>query len=297
LNDPLTKVYYRYLIPDPSSGRHIVAPYVSYSLIRHAPQISATYGKGYAIHTRPLRATAVDYLTPVITPEQLVLLDINAPFADAVNHIVSEYFPLDLAAAVRQYQYYKETHYAIQRSIKNLQEKEMRYIERAVGVLSDLENANVLGRLLAHNPIIQDQLLSMDPADPYNYQAMARYAPLAGSFQGDITQSALDTNINKHATIHYGQKRTGYAITPRRGRADRRRIETATERKRREEEEFFDSKFEEVENRLRDRLHTNPKHHHTNLRCHAHANHRCHKCKQLGHIRATCPRRSKPSRK
>jgi hypothetical protein len=69
--------------------------------------------------------TAVDYLTPVITPEQLVLLDPTAPFSDAVNHIINEYFPLDLAAAVRQYQYYKETAYAIQRSIKHLQEKEM----------------------------------------------------------------------------------------------------------------------------------------------------------------------------
>ena len=51
-------------------------------------------------------------------------------------------------------------------------------------VLSGLENANVLGRLLAHEDIISADLLAQ------NAQVYTHYAHLARSFQGDITQSA-----------------------------------------------------------------------------------------------------------
>ena len=160
LNDPLSKNYYRFLIPDPSTKRLIVTPFISYNFGRHdAPSISGTYGSGYPIQTRPLTPTPTDYVSPTITPEQLRLLDAKEPFADAVNHVINEYFPLNLSAAVRQYQYYRETEYAVQRTIRTLQDKEMRYVEKAVGVLSELENANVLGRLLAHSQEITDRLL------------------------------------------------------------------------------------------------------------------------------------------
>ena len=82
--------------------------------------------------------TPTDYINPIIIPEQLRLLDTRELFADVINHIVNTYFPLDLSTAVCQYQYFRETEYAIQCTIRNLQDKEMRYVEKAVGVLSDV---------------------------------------------------------------------------------------------------------------------------------------------------------------
>ena len=59
-------------------------------------------------------------------------------------------------------------------------------------VLSGLENANILGCLLAHADIISADLLAKDA------QVYTHYTRLARSFQGDITQSALDVHINIH---------------------------------------------------------------------------------------------------
>ena len=199
LNDPLSKNYYRFLIPNPSTKRLIVAPFISYNFGCHdALSISGTYGSGYPIQTYPLTPTPTVYVSPAITPEQLHLLDTKEPFADAVNHIINEYFPLNLSAAVRQYQYYRETEYAIQCTIRTLQDKEMRYIEKAIGVLSELENANVLGCLLAHSQEITDCLLKTcerDMLGPHN-NPLTPFLTLATLFRGKITQSALDVRPN-----------------------------------------------------------------------------------------------------
>ncbi|KAI0270148.1 hypothetical protein BGY98DRAFT_1100881 [Russula aff. rugulosa BPL654] len=72
-------------------------PYLSYSINRSKPEVS------------------------VVTVDQQRLLDPEAPFADAVNQHNHSLRP---CAAVRQYQYYRETQYAIQASIKSLREKE-----------------------------------------------------------------------------------------------------------------------------------------------------------------------------
>jgi hypothetical protein len=45
----------------------------------------------------------VDCLCRLLTPEQLILLDTQAPFAFAITKIVDNYFPPDLAAGVCQY--------------------------------------------------------------------------------------------------------------------------------------------------------------------------------------------------
>ena len=200
LNDPLSKNYYRFLIPDPSTKHLIVAPFISYNFRRrNAPSISGIYGSGYPIQTRPLMPTPTDYVSPTITPEQLRLLNTKEPFADAVNHIINKYFPLNLSAAVRQYQYYRKTEYAVQRTICTLQDKEMRYVEKAVGVLSELKNTNVLGRLLTHSQEITDHLLKTcerDMLGPHN-NPLAPFLTLTTSFRGQITQSALDVRPNK----------------------------------------------------------------------------------------------------
>jgi len=132
----------------------------------------------------------VDRLCPPLTPEQLQLLNIQAPFASTITKIVNNYFPPDLTTGVHQYQFYKDTQYALQASIKSLQDKELQYLEGAMEVLSGLENANVLGWLLAHEDIISTDLLAK------NAQVYTHYAHLACSFQGDITQSAQDVHIN-----------------------------------------------------------------------------------------------------
>ena len=58
-------------------------------------------------------------------------------------------------------------------------------------VLSELENANVLGRLLAHT----DQLAEALAPNP---DANAQYIKAIKGFAGDITKSALDPCINHY---------------------------------------------------------------------------------------------------
>jgi hypothetical protein len=102
----------------------------------------------------------MDRLCLLLTPEQLQLLDSQAPFAFAVTKVIDNYFPPDLAMGVCQYQFYKDTQYALQASVKSLEDKAQCFLEGAMKVLSGLENANVLGRLLAHPDIISANLLA-----------------------------------------------------------------------------------------------------------------------------------------
>ncbi|HSY76417.1 MAG TPA: hypothetical protein VK890_06150, partial [Bacteroidia bacterium] len=273
LNTYGTTHYYRFLIPDPTTRRNVVAPYLSYSINRSKPEVSGTYGEGYPIYTRPLTAANVDYICPVVTVDQQRLLDPEAPFADAVNHVINNHFPYDLAAAVRQYQYYRETQYAIQASIKSLREKEMCYMEQAIGTLSELENANILGRLLAHDGDVVQYL--MENGNPRSYLA---YAGLSNSFKGSVTRSAPDTRVLQRSP------------TPR------RIISLPLDANKRLKEEKEDKKdLDELEQTLRDHLHTRDakthKHVPTNVPLHIHTRKRCHRCNQWGHIRATCPDR------
>ena len=60
-----------------------------------------------------------------------------------------------------------------------------------MGVLSELENANILGRLLAHT----DQLAEALAPNP---DANAQYIKVIKGFTGNITESALDQCINHY---------------------------------------------------------------------------------------------------
>ena len=192
-NLPGTKNYFHILIADPFSGQQVVAPYVSFATNQSHPTISETYSKGHPIRTRPLTAASVDYATPTITVEQQELFYTKAPFTTTIDHIVEQFCPLDLAAAICQYQYYKDTQYAIWVSIKQLQEKEMRYVKRAVKILSDLENANAVGRILAHEHDINQYALDhLTPA------ALVTYYKISQTFKGPIAHSATDTRICTH---------------------------------------------------------------------------------------------------
>ena len=244
LNDPFTKNYYRFLIPDLSTKCLIVAPFITHSFTdRGVPMISGTYGQGFPIHTRPLTPTPTDYINPIITPEQLCLLDTCEPFADAINHVVNTYFPLDLSATIRQYQYFHETEYAIQCTIHNLQDKKMCYVEKAVGVLSDLKSANVLRCLLTHSPEIEDHLFDAYKHDKplQEHNPITPFLTLAESFKGTITQSTLNVHPNKYVGKH----------------ADR--LPLWDEENDNAEDTFIACKIKGMEDQLCTRLHT-PKH-------------------------------------
>jgi hypothetical protein len=103
LNDPLTTSYYRVLIPNLTTNRLIVAPFISYAIQHSKAEVQATYGKGYPIHNCVLQPLPMDYLCLPLTPNQLAILDSRAPFAEAVNKAINQQFPLHISAAIKQY--------------------------------------------------------------------------------------------------------------------------------------------------------------------------------------------------
>src|SRR5712692_2126388 len=139
--------YYRFLIPDPATNRMIVAPFINYHMHPSKPQVSTTYGLGLPIWAREFRAAPVAYPTPSLTPNQITLLDPKQPFAPALDKVIQEHLPYNLVAAINQYCYYKDLQYKAQGKNQEFCDKGIKYLECAMEVLSDLENANVLGRI------------------------------------------------------------------------------------------------------------------------------------------------------
>jgi len=128
----------------------IIAPWIKYDLTIVQPEIAGTFGKNYPITLQGLRPTPVDYICPTLTPSQLEVLDSKAQCGEVIDWILTKHCPKDLLAGVLTYRHYQEAQYATQRQINTLQERHMYYLERRMEVLSVLENANVLGRILAH---------------------------------------------------------------------------------------------------------------------------------------------------
>ena len=183
----------------------------------------------------------------------------------------------------------------------------MRYVEKAVGVLSELKNANVLGRLLAHSQEITDHLLKTcehDMLGPHN-NPLAPFLTLTASFRGQITQSALDVCPNK---FRQGKDLIrGMSSKERNLQQDDDDDDDSEDGDARNLCNFINCKIEGMEDHLRDRLHA-PKR--TKAAFHVkpmHAYRRipgktirvikvCYKCRKLGHIWAFCPQLS-PARK
>ena len=65
----------------------------------------------------------------------------------------------------------------------------MQYLEKAMEVLSGLENANVVGRIMAHNDVMMEELANMPGAVPH-------YLEIVRKFEGEVAKSAADPNIN-----------------------------------------------------------------------------------------------------
>ena len=108
-----------------------------------------------------------------------------------MSKVVNEYFLYDLLAAVQQYQFYKSTQYALQRTIQTARAKELRYFKKALEVLSEMENANVLGHPLAHMDVLS-MALAPKPDAHFTYIKAIR------GLDGDITETALDPCVNRH---------------------------------------------------------------------------------------------------
>jgi hypothetical protein len=126
-------------------------------------------------------------------PDQLAILDSRAPFAEAVNKIINQNFPLHISAAIKQYQHLQEEKYSTQQHIRRLQEREYKYLEKAMCVLSELENANILGRIVAHDDDILDCLAA-------DHHAAGQFLKIARLFEGTIPQSAIDARANPFRT-------------------------------------------------------------------------------------------------
>ena len=193
LNSPETTHFYRFIIPHLDNSAPIVAPFLQYHIALEGSEVFGTFGQGYIVHKRALRPTPVEYDPPPLTPEQLCIFDASEPFAYAVSKVVDKYFPYNLLATVWQYQFYKSTQYALQRTIQTTRAKELKYSKKALEVLLEMENANVLGHLLTHMDILS-MALSPKPDAHFAYIKAIR------GFDGDITETVLDPRVNHHCS-------------------------------------------------------------------------------------------------
>jgi hypothetical protein len=115
VNDPLTSDHHKIVIPDPTTTvrRLLIAPYVTYAIQATNAEVSATYGKGYPIHTRTLSPTPVSYFCPPSTHSETSLL-LESPYAEVISKVVDQRFPIALSAGLKQYQHHKRKQYDAQ---------------------------------------------------------------------------------------------------------------------------------------------------------------------------------------
>ena len=175
--------------------------------------------------------------------------------------MVDEYFPYDLLATVWQYQFYKSTQYALQPTIQTARAKELKYSKKALEVLSEMENANVLGRLLAHMDILS-MALAPKPDAHFAYIKAIR------GFDGDITETVLDPHVNRHRSA---VKEQGEPIP-----------DSVFDKQCAKQQRIIDEREDAFERRKRQR------------QAHAavfplHARKQCFRCGHFGHIRLFCP--------
>ena len=196
--------YFHLLIPDPTMPcEQIVTPWIKYDLMIAQPKIAGTFGKNYPITLQGLRPTPVDYICPMLTPSQLEVLDSKVQCGEVINWILAEHCPKDLLAGVLTYRHYQEAQYATQRQINALQERHMYYLERRMEALSALENANILGRILAH----------MEDFKGYP-KAYTTFFRAVTPFHGHITYSGNNTAIDCYMSGAIALSPPASACTP-----------------------------------------------------------------------------------
>jgi hypothetical protein len=193
VNDPLTSDHHKIVIPDPTTTVRclLIAPYVTYAIQPTNAEVSATYGKGYPIHTRTLSPMPVSYFCPPSTHSETSLL-LESPYAEVISKVMDQRFPIALSAGLKQYQHFKQKQYdaqakarALRECLTRLQNRENNALEAAVGVLSEMENANFMGRLFC----VEDEVLHQLAHHPIHADHFIR---VGLAFAGTITQSPLN---------------------------------------------------------------------------------------------------------
>ena len=169
---------------------------------------------------------------------------------------------------VLTYHHYQEAQYATQRQINALQERHMYYLERRMEALSALENANVLGRILAH----------VEDFKGYP-EAYATFFHAIAPFHSHITYSSTNTAINHYMSRAITLGLPASACTPTHTPVCMPRIPSITNA----------DQIRILHDHVCDiRKYQNRKP--TPAGLHSNKNKRCHKCHQLGHIHHKCPR-------
>jgi hypothetical protein len=196
--------------------------------------------------------------------EQIALFDTTAPHAHALTQIVDAHFPTVLSAAYRRYQYFKEEQYAAQTKARQLREREERYLEKAVCVLSELENANFLGRLIPY----EDEILH---ALTHDQLSASHFFRLLKSYAGTVAISAIDPTPDLWRTGNHHRYYPHSAASPC----------CSKEQNHIEVEELLQSSTDDIEDGLCRKL---------EKRNRKHPAKRCYKCGKTGHIRAQCKR-------
>ena len=258
--------YFRLLIPDPAMPRQqIVAPWVKYDLQLTPPEIAGTFGKGYPVIRHALRPAPVDYLVPPLSPAQLAVLDGDTPYSAVIDYILLEHCPKDLLAGVLTYRHYYEAQQNVTRHINILQEKYSHYLERRMEALSALENANILGRILAHTEEFEGQP-----------EAYASFFRAAAPFHGHVTYSGTNSNIDRYMSgaIAFGPP-AGECHSPVRKPSYRELTNADIVNA------YNSPSFAKIST-YKAPIPSGPR---SNLRK------RCHKCRARGHIRRDCPTR------
>jgi len=183
--------------------KKIVAPWIKYDLTIAQPKIAGTFGKNYPVIIRGLCPTPVNYLCPILTPSQLEILDSKVQCGEVIDWILTEHCPKDLLAGVLTYCHYQEAQYATQHQINALQERHMHYLEKRMEALSALENANILGCILAH----------IEDFDGYP-KAYSNFFKSVAPFHGHITYSGTNTAIDHYMSRAIALGLPALACTP-----------------------------------------------------------------------------------
>jgi len=260
--------YFRLLIPDPAMPcEQIVAPWIKYDLMITQPEIAGTFSKNYPITLQGLCPTPIDYICPMLTPSQLEVLDSKAQCGEVIDWILTEHCPKDLLTGVLTYHHYQEAQYATQRQINALQECHMYYLERHIEALSVLENANILGCILAH----------VEDFEGYP-KAYATFFHAIAPFHGHITYSGTNTAIDCYMSGVVVLSPPASACTPTCTPVRMPRIPSITN-------------ADQI-HILHDHVHDICKYQNrkpTPAGPRSNKNKRCHKCHQLRHICRKCP--------
>ena len=119
-----------------------------------------------------------------------------------IDHILDEHCPQDLVAGVHNFCYHNNQCQALETKIKALHKKSYWHLEQSVNALSDLENANILGRLIAHVEEFEGDT-----------KAYASFFKAVSPFKGQVTYSGSNTQIDPSMTNHLAFGLPASAVT------------------------------------------------------------------------------------